>query len=94
MVRFKRIKKKTGRKIDIPIIKTDYPYERKYWDDWEDHRDGFRGYGDKSKIHRLGVPKKRRSGVLVNGSEWFSKMNRKLKRLTRRRKVRKSIGRA
>lgn len=89
MVKAKGVKRRTGRRVDIPIVKTDYPYEREFWDDWEDYRDGFRGYGDKSRIHKLSAPQKRRAGVLVKGSEWFSRMNRKLKRLTKIRKLRK-----
>lgn len=90
MVNSKRVKKRTGRRIDLPIVKTDYPYEKQYWDDWEDHRDGFRGHGDKSRIHKFRVPYDRGYSVFhVKGFEWFKRINRKLKRLTKIRKARK-----
>ena len=90
MVKSKRIKKRIGRKIDIPTEKIDYPYQKEYWNDWEDYRDGFRGHGDKSRIHKFRVPYHRGYSVFhVKGSEWFSKINRKLKRLTKIRKARK-----
>ena len=51
-----------------------------YWDDWIDHRDGFRGYDDKSKI---------RSNDLLRESFEIPRWNKKNKKLLNRRNARK-----
>ena len=52
-----------------------------FWDDWNDRRDGFRGYADKTKITKQPVP----TWASWNHKYW----NKKNKKLLRRRKAMK-----
>lgn len=54
---------------------------KEYWDDWQDYRDGFRGYNDKKMIRSPFM----RFAKGFNVKRW----NKKLKNLVLRRKMRR-----
>jgi len=68
----------SGKKSDI-IAECLEP--QPYWDDWNDHRDGMRGYDDSTKIEKRTIPYWRRNDII----RW----NKKNKLLLKRRKAMK-----
>jgi hypothetical protein len=57
------------------------PHE--FWDDWEDYRDGLRGYDDRTRIR----PEHSMFSDYFQVKRW----NKKLKRMLKIRKARKSV---
>lgn len=81
----KKIRRESGRSYNKFYDPEKGYYFEQYWDDWNDHRDGFRNAGYDGKKIAPDHLKKERWGI----SE--TNRNKKLKKLLNRRKLRKNI---
>jgi hypothetical protein len=78
-----KIRRDSGRVMTKIYDPVSHPYEEVLWNDWIDHRDGFREYFDATL-------KKASYIDWGYGREAAKKHNEKIKKLTLRRKLRKA----
>ena len=45
----RKLRRNSGRMMDKIYHPEEFPYEKVYWDDWNDYRDGLRSNKDKTK---------------------------------------------
>lgn len=80
----RKIRRHDGRQIEKIYHPEEFPYERTFWNDWNDYRDGWREWWPKDKTRF------RPEGITSRYNEEIKKNNKKIKKQLIRRNLMKN----